>query len=220
MLLFSTAVLQLDAMRRGAELREGVARFEALLRYGRAEAALRGQRVQMAIHLSGNDDLEREAEEHPDLVEFSVESDPLNVPGRFLSLPSTRWAIRRPDELIWIQKVRLEDSPLFPAETETDSESLSYPETAAGSDDSISRSDQTFRLTFDPEGATQSVKFLVRSTDPADLRAMLVEVNGFGGRVSHRLLDEEALQEWLEEGSAGGAGGEPAGAALVVDQSR
>lgn len=220
MLLFSTAVLQLDALRRGAELREGVARLEALLRYGRAEAALRGQRLEVVVHLSGEDGMETGAEEPPHLVDFLIESDPLNAPGRFLPLPATGWAIRRPGELIWIPEARLQNGAQLAEETAPDSESPGSLGAAAGSDRSSSRSDRTFRLTFDPEGSTQSAEFLVRSTDPTDLRAMLVEVDGFGGRVSHRLLDPESLEAWLDETTGNSARGASAGAVGMVDQAR
>lgn len=187
LLLLSVAVVNLDAMRHGAELREGVLRLESLLHFARAEAALRGQRVRVAL-------LSQPAEDDPDPAEIprepvtlSIETDPLNRPGEFAALPSTSWGNRRLGELIQIELI-LDAGVLF-------GEVAGQPETPArrvslGSGRAVRRS-----VVFDPEGGAANTRLVVRSADVEDTRKMLVELDGLTGRVTHRELTSDGFEE-------------------------
>jgi hypothetical protein len=201
LLLLSTAVVNLDAMRHGAELREGALRLESLLRYARAEAALRGQRIRVEFRSVPPEDSDlREPDEPPmELVRLTVESAPLEDPGTFTALPARSWGNRQLGELIELELVLGGER----SGSESGGDMGPRSDRYTGDRTPVART-----VTFDPEGGVTAARLVVRSTDVEDTRRILVTLEGVTGQVSRRELTEEALEslqsEAEEEANGGG----------------
>lgn len=206
LLLLSSAVVNLDAMRHGAELREGVVRLEGLLRFARAEAALRGKRVRVEFRAQPASGPMGSEEAPLEPVSLSIESDPLQNPGEFANLPSASWGNRRLGELIQLELI-LGAEPVAGAQP-------GFPKTLARADSFDSGEAVRRTVTFDPEGGARDARLVARSADVGDARKVLVELDGLNGRVMHRDLTAEAFEELQseadEEGITDPAGDGPA----------
>lgn len=192
-MLLSTAVVNLDAMRQGAELREGVLRLESLLRFAQAEAALRGQRIRVELQARPAEDPLEPDEPATEPVRLTVESDPLGSPGEFTVLPSTSWGNRRLGELIQLELVL--GGERSPAAATAVAGSLRDEGVAGGA----GPTGRMVMVAFDPEGGASEARLVVCSADVKDARRMLVVVDGLTGHVSHRELTEEALESLQSE---------------------
>ncbi|MCP5521398.1 MAG: prepilin-type N-terminal cleavage/methylation domain-containing protein [Verrucomicrobiales bacterium] len=194
LLLLSAAVANVDAMRHGAELREGVLRVESLLRFSRAEAALRGRRIRVEFQVQPLEDPLEPEEPVPDPVRLTIESDPLVSPGEFSPLPMTSWGNRRLGEFIQLEQVL--------GGEHSDGNATAEGEWFGAEGSSGGRAAPSRVVSFEPEGGAADVRLVVRSMDPDDSRRMLVALDGLTGRVTHQELSGEELESLQSEAEA------------------
>lgn len=217
--LLSAFVVQLDAMRHGGALSEGVIRLESLLRFARAEAALRGKRVRVGFATVPPEERRRDDALAVEPVRLSWEPDPLQEPGVFENLRSTVWADQPLRELLTVREVTTPGRPANAGAALADADGPTADFPTEGDDRATPAT-----IIFDAEGCSESVELVVQATDPDDNRWVLVSLNGLTGEVSHRELDEEERTERerssAEGGvsSASGRGSQGAGRAAITFQ--
>lgn len=208
MTLLSAAVIHLAPLQSRSSLPEGVQRFEAILRQARAEAALRGRRVRVTWSTAptaalGLDQGGPSADSEAPILELAVEPDPLDRPGEFV--PLQRPGAEDQELSGWIRIERSWGGLEVPAPQAGWAIEAVPSGTVSGNDRSQSE------LVFDPEGRSAGARWLIAAVDPSDPHRFLVALDGFTGRVTHRLLGLEEVEAWLksEEEPAGGMPGLP-----------
>lgn len=194
--LLSTFVVHLDAMRHGGALNEGVIRLESLLRFARAEAALRGKRVRVEFKTAVPEEGRRREASLPEPLQLAWEPDPLQRPGEFEPLRSTPWADQPLRELLTVQEVVPTTGRLREEADDIGSMTAMGVSLREGEDSS-----STAAITFDAEGCADSIELIVQATDPEDRRWIVVTLDGLTGEVTHRELSEEERLERERSGS-------------------
>ena len=199
-LLAGAAVTSLNAMRRGAELNEGVRRVEAILRFAGAEAASRGRRVRLivdpqAADLAGGVPEPGPAETNASPFRVEWEPDPLNRPGEFVPLNHPLWA-----DMDWARQLRIVALQSGEAGACAGADlggALGLSGVAPGAPTQTAIQPAT--ILFYPDGSSLSLTMAVGSVDPEDPRLFEIRLNGMSGVVRHREISEE---EWtlIEEG--------------------
>ncbi len=191
MLLTGAAVFSFPNLLRGSELEEGARQFAAALRYARAEAANTGRTVRIGFEhhrqweeLVGDAAMRggRTSDVHDDhgmyRARVTWEADPVRRPGVFEPLLGRAWVEALPDELVVVTAVR----PQGP-----DAAAMRHfleRARAAGEDEAAVLP----RISFHPDGSSDSVEIELHGRDARDDRRAIVRVDGLTGTVRHELV--------------------------------
>jgi prepilin-type N-terminal cleavage/methylation domain-containing protein len=192
LLLLAAAVFNFASLQRNAQLDEGATQFEALLRFARAHSASTGHPVMVALEAdaSGSFSTTNAA------IQVLWEPDPLGEPGVLAPVFEARSYAEGIAGLVSIQEVRLIDAVpvevasapglLLPEETPTPS-TIASP---AGTN-LVSALQPFPRLTFYPDGTSDSAEVILVSRDAEDVRRLAVKLIGETGVIRRRIITDE-----------------------------
>lgn len=198
LLLLGAVVFNVTALGAHAELDEGVTRFEALLRFVRAEAARTGHRARLDIVPS------KVSGERP-LYGYRVlmEKRPLVNPGYFSAIQAEAWMPEGIDELVGIESVgTLDDFFQRPAEDPVDE--FEPKENGVVDLDRLLGDDDGFNLDspvdvgesiasfhFYPDGSCDAIDLVFVSRNLDDRRRIRVRVLDVTGSILTEETDTE-----------------------------
>lgn len=194
-LLLGAVVFNFSLGHREAQLNEGVAQFEALLHFAKAQAAFTGKRVEIRLAPSPLKDATRAAVPGVAPLDLEVrwEPDPVSEPGVFQRLEEASPFLGPISESLEVAEIRPtsgdvsneagKDSALMPSATNM---------TASG--EAIEgRVAEFMSVMLWPDGSSDSVEFLLHPSDSTDGRTFVVTLDGVTGSIRHRVVVAEEL---------------------------
>jgi len=196
LLLLSAAIFSFSTFQHGAELNEGAAQLEGLIRFARAHAANTGRQVQINFE----EEVDGETTASLGGIRVLWEPDPLGDPGTFVDLPEAAPIVRSVTELVEVRNVQWIEPGTDPGSSVVpgDAETLDY-----WGDEFI----EVFPpITFHPDGSSDSAEITLVSRAADDLRRVAVRLVGLTGAIHRRVVVEESETE-LEEQDADKAHG-------------
>ena len=173
LVLLAALVINIGGWGKSRKLLEGADRFETVIYMARADAARLGKK----LRLSFTGDQESDELENGGIT-LLLETDPLSAPGQFSEYAGCTWLHQLPTGMVQVNGCRLLGSSVYSRAEWTDDD-----------DDEISP------LTFYPDGSCDSAEIELASTDPADTRVMIIEVDGITGRVTSQLYEADNLPD-------------------------
>ena len=178
MILLGAMVFSFSNLQQGAQLDEGVAQVEHLLKFARAHAANIGRQVQ--LRTEEEYDLDFYIPSGNLLLDW--EPDPLGQPGSLEKVTEAESFLQSINELVQIETVRVvdpvnPDSPAPPAEG-----SPGDPEGVGSSATALSA------VTFYPDGSSDSAEIILSSRSAEDPRRMAIRLSGITGSIRRVLL--------------------------------
>jgi Tfp pilus assembly protein FimT len=208
MALLAAMVYNFQSAKRGSDLEEGARQVEALIRFAGAQAASSGKAIQFRFGdnvdstSSTNSTSEtatpavNDFEPIEDLEDWGTklrvvyEVDPVSQPGVFVDLPEAVPFLDAIAERVRIEKVRMPDQP-----TNQRTNDLTFVQEAPAAGP---------RLTFYPDGSSESADIILVSKEREDYREMIVHVDGVTGSVRTELKSNDDLTpiEWMDDGTA------------------
>ena len=192
LLLLSAVIFNFSSLQHGAELDEGAAQFEALLRYARAEAANSGRSVQLSFEEDVGDGFSIPLGE----VHLTWAADPFEQPGQFQEIKTAANYVDRIDSLLEIESVRLSDpngNDMREFSMTNDTDQID------GTNDVLYAMPP---ITFYPDGSSDSAEIVLASRDENDTRRVGVRVVGITGVIRRQVVSDEAdLEEPTNEES-------------------
>ena len=188
LLLAGAVVFNFTTLQRGAELDEGAAQFEGLLRFARAQAANTGRPVQI--------NFEEEIAEGMTMslgdIRVLWEPDPLDQPGVLVELPEAAPFVRGITDLVEVQNVRAEEPS-----------AAAVPEEAAEAGADGADWDDWWGvfppITFYPDGSSDSAEITLASRAKDDSRRVSVRLAGVTGAIRRELVVEDSEVEPQEQ---------------------
>lgn len=207
LVLLGAIVFNFDSMQRGAALEEGTTQFEALIHFARAQAALTGRRVEVSIQPSSTNVISSPGVLDGGIPMVRWEPDPLARPGYFERMLEAQTLV---DALVDHVQV-LEVHPWQPGTAGLESMGASTlsltnggsagvfqggaPSTGSTSmsgEDSATAMRWGVPVRFYPDGSSDSVEFVLRSTDVEDSKRIAVRLEGITGVMQRRQLRQES----------------------------
>jgi prepilin-type N-terminal cleavage/methylation domain-containing protein len=185
LLLISAVVFSFSSLQRGSELDEGVAQFEALLRYARAHAENTGRQVLISFEDANDPDMPGP----PASIQVTWEPDPLGQPGVFERLLVAEQYVEEINRLVQVEGVSV-------------SEPASTPRTGFSSGNPT-EGENSFEDFFDflpsirvyPDGSSDSAEVVLSSRAEDDFRKMGVRLVGITGAIRHEQIGEPQANE-------------------------
>jgi type II secretory pathway pseudopilin PulG len=190
-LIASVMIISVTSLHRSTHSREGALRMETALRLARADAANTGKRLRMSFA------------KETGVLSVTWEADPINKPGQFTQYTAASWPAQLPTDMVTVKRcVRTGgDNTSDPAAGSDASDSSEAPGTAASSSEQATSQDEDPNrqsLTFYPDGSSDSA-VIEMSTDTPDNTAStdsaVIELDGFSGNVTSRILSSQEMQE-------------------------
>jgi hypothetical protein len=187
LLLFAgVGVVSLGPMGHGSGLDEGTLRFEAMLRFARAQAANSGKRVRVnfvqdAYQVSYTGQLSR--------VQLTWEPNPATEPEVFQELTAAQWGVDQVNETVGVETVRIvgaEEAPPVPEEGEDVA-----IEVHASADAGLEEPVAPPSITFNPNGSSDSAEITLADRTTDDERRVVVQIEGFTGSITHTESDKD-----------------------------
>lgn len=194
-LLLGAVVFNFSLGHREAQLNEGVAQFEALLHFAKAQAAFMGKRVEIRLAPSPMKDPTQAAVPGvaPVNLEVRWEPDPVSEPGVFQRLEEAGPYLGPISESLEVAEIRPtsgdvsnevgKDSALMPSATNM----------TASSEAIEGRPAEFMSVMLFPDGSSDSVEFVLHPSDPGDGRTFVVTLDGVTGSIRHRIVVAEEL---------------------------
>jgi prepilin-type N-terminal cleavage/methylation domain-containing protein len=170
LLLASAAVISFTTLLSSAELDEGAAQMEGLMRYARAHAANTGKKVQLVFEEQTSDGMLVPLGN----VRVVWESDPLGMPDQMTELAEASAMVRHINDLVQVEDV------------------ISTEASDVASDEV----EQRFfaPITFYPDGSSDSGEIILSSRAPEELRRAWIRVTGITGAIKRGWVAPEAEQ--------------------------
>jgi len=190
-----------DSLQRGARLEEGADQVEMLLRFARAQAATSGRQVRVEVGSpepfpgtpSGtNSTVASTPTGAPGGLQVLWEPDPLKRPGTFEPLPGTEGFRERIEDLVEVQSPEVVQPEMALPGTPTPNpagETNRAPADISGSSGPNPETPQRLRITFYPDGSSDSADWVLISKDSEDGRRLRIRWSGLTG---------SARRQWLE----------------------
>jgi len=169
--LLGAVAVSFSSVREGAELDEGAARFETLLRLAQAHAANTGRRVEISFQ-------EKPADLIPSMlatVRVGWEADPFSEPGIYRPIREPGWNLDLVNELVGVAA----SGPLSEA---VDPE-LNVEESTG------EELDLMLPITFLPDGSSDSARVILASRQETDQRRVMIRVTGITGEVRREMME-------------------------------
>lgn len=188
LLLLGAAAFSFSSLRRGAELNEGASRLETLFRFARAHAAYSGCRVQLEFTIAATQEISSAST--PSVRAF-YEAEPMDKPGVWTELRGAEWNLDTFADLVTITGFQDLDDALTLIETE---EVAEEPGPSAPS---------VARLSFFPDGSSDSAEILLASRDIEDRRQIAVRLTGLTGAITQREIHEDPVPLETSPGKEG-----------------
>lgn len=201
LLLAGGVIFGWDSLQRGAQLEEGADQVEMLLRFARAQSATSGRQVRVRVGSpepfpgtpSGTNSTTGPIPTAPQGgLQVLWEPDPLKRPGVFELLPGTEGFGERIEELVEVQSPEAVQPPMtFSVAPALDpvGETNGVPSDISGSSGPNPETPQRLRITFYPDGSSDSADWVLVSKDPEDGRRLRIRWSGLTG---------SARRQWLE----------------------
>ncbi len=200
MLLTGAAVFNFSALQRSAQLEEGAARLETVLRFARAQAATTGRRVQVVFQTP---DTSTGSNGAPAFLRVEWEPDPLAQPGVFEELPEVSRLADGLEDLIAVASVQVFEAGTEPepASNALGSEAPAPTPGEAGAPDASFEWEmwETFApILFHPDGSSDAAEVVVMSQDADDTRRIVLRLQGITGVIRRAWLGAEPEEEVAE----------------------
>ncbi len=170
LVLASLVVIQFGPWQ-ARRLSEGARQMEAVLRMARAEASNRQLRLQLNFDPQSGD------------LMMLWEPKPLENPGQFQPFTSASWDAEIPRTDVRIRRCELTGADAFAT--------LATNYSAAPAD----AQNPLQAVTFYPDGHCDSAVLELVSTDAADGRVVILQLDGLNGAVTTNMLSAEEAQE-------------------------
>ncbi|MSU60838.1 MAG: prepilin-type N-terminal cleavage/methylation domain-containing protein [Pedosphaera sp.] len=200
LMLIGALAFNFSTLQRGAELEEGAAQFESLLRFVRASAANSGRQIQLRFGAPGGDGRSQPVTS----MRVVWEPDPLGQPGNFVDLPEADTYLRAITDLVQAgpkpqeNRVSGRAGPITESKNENPSEmTVEMP------------------ITFYPDGSSDSAEIILKSRDVDDQRLMSVRLSGVTGSIRRRIITLDSQLNEPEEPEPEEIGPEPGENALT-----
>ncbi len=177
LMLIGALAFNFSALQRGAELEEGAAQFESLLRFVRASAANSGRQIQLRFGAPVGDGAGAQGSG----IRVVWEPDPLTQPGDFVDLPEAETYLRAIKDLVQAEPKPEDDQAIETNEVMTESKEETPPGTTAG-----------LPITFYPDGSSDSAVIFLKSLDNEDQRLMSVRLSGVTGSILRQIITSES----------------------------
>jgi type II secretory pathway pseudopilin PulG len=206
LLLVTTLVLSLagalvfsfSSLMRGAQLEEGAGRIETLVRFARAQAANTGRKVQLVFEADKN------SASNAPLADMRLtwESDPLGRPGRFEDMSDASWQAQGIRDLVQVEDVQLGDPCKAHGRAEANQ--------SEQRDVTTESSEPLSRITFYPDGTSDSAEIILCSAAPEEEQRMSLRIVGITGAISRHMIASEPFANDADEKPAAPTSGDPA----------
>jgi len=164
--LATVGVLSVPGLRRAGDLREGVSRFETVLRMARADAANLGRRVRLSFSPEG-------------ATRVLWEPQPLRQPGQFVPYVSCTWLGMLPEDLVRVRGCVLTD------------ESASGAEAGIG----LGEVEEPSGVTFYPDGSSDSAVIDLAPPAGPQAGLGVLELDGLNQTIRARILTAAEYEE-------------------------
>jgi len=188
LLLLGAVVFSFSTLQRGAELDEGAAQLEGLLRFARAHAANTGRQVQLSFEEELVDDVILTA----GTMRVTWEPNPLEQPGVFEDLRDAALYLERITNLIFVETVRMLDPNGAAVEVAV----------AKDTSDVLPSADEPEEflppINFYPDGTSDSAEIILNSWAEDDPRRIAVRLVGITGTIRRQLVVEAEESPELE----------------------
>jgi prepilin-type N-terminal cleavage/methylation domain-containing protein len=189
MMFLGAIVFSLSNLQQCAQLDEGAAQVENLLKFARAHAANIGRQVQLGS--------EEEADPEFDLpsgnLALNWEPDPLGQPGTLEKVNEAAGFLESINELVQIESIRVLDSDNPDASVnsgETDFDLGEEYDTGAAALSAI---------TFYPDGSSDSAEIVLCSRSADDPRRVVIQWSGITGSIRRGLVTNANDQTEVSE---------------------
>jgi len=173
-LLASVVVLNLPVWSQTQLLAEGAQRFETLIYMAKADAANLGRKLRLGFQPDQQGALQ---------VVLTWEPDPLAAPGQFVPYSACTWLHHIPIGLVAVSSCRL---------TGVDEYVTDFAASSTAEGTSATRLDP---ITFYPDGRCDSATIDLVSLSGDDQRVAVIDIDGFAGSVTRRILTSSELAE-------------------------
>jgi len=183
LLLAGVIIISFAGSRRIEGLDEGAARFEAALRMTRAEAAGAGRRFCLILR------------DQDAAFRVMWEPEPLTAPGEFVPYTRSTWPEHLPSGIVEVTRLELTGPSVYRVMG-----IASSPFKLVGMD---AKPEDLDLLMFHADGSSDSGLVELATTDPADQRRAVVEVDGRTGTVTSQVLTPTELEEFYKTRAAG-----------------
>lgn len=220
LLLLGAVVFNYSALQRGARLDEGAGQMETLFRFARAQAASSGRAVRIEFVQASTDTsregplgIHRTVDSNPPPQMTGAtsnaaaigglivgwESDPFGAPGRFVPLSEAQSYLEQLDGEIRIVRVSRPGARTTPSASEPQPVNWTGYSAVQDESNTTNRSSATGgsfvpgtgRLTFYPDGTSDSINVWIGSLDDDDSRQLLISLSGITGAIQRRFWDPE-----------------------------
>jgi len=176
-LVAAVGVINFTGWGEARKLPEGALRFETVLRMARADAANLGRCIRLSVN--------------EDMTELCIlwEADPLGQPQQFTPYDRCTWLHHCPTGLVRLGYCRL-----------TGPGARWTVMNASRRDGGAQTQESSFEpVTFYPDGSSDSAVFELRSMSPSDSRRAVIELDGFNGTITTRIVSSAEYEEYAEE---------------------
>jgi prepilin-type N-terminal cleavage/methylation domain-containing protein len=189
MMFLGALVFSFSSGQQGAELDEGAAQVENLLRFARAHAANVGRQVQLRLEVDDLFDFDMP----PGNLLLRWEPDPLGQPGTLETVAEAGSLLQSVNDLVQVEVVKVLDADGVDALEPGEMESTGSAEPVESVVSALSS------LAFYPDGSSDSAEIVLCSRSREDARRVVIQLSGITGSI--RRLSSTNAEEKLDADS-------------------